>query len=120
VDKPAGEVARIDVLVLEIDNQKSPVGSGKRNPDLTRGSKTLAVIVGRSSIGFDTFQGSIYDAPPQYDEEILKQFASADSAYVHIAKLEIERNEILRSERIAEPYPNITAGSRVSVGTAEW
>lgn len=110
LDKPAGEVARIDVLVLEIDNQK--VQSDLENAiRILRGArKQLAVIVGDQSIGFDSFQGSIYDAPPQYDEEILKRFASADSAYVQIAKLEIERNELLLKRAIVEPYPNITLG----------
>ena len=108
--KRAGEIPPIDVLVLEIDSQR--VEADLENAvRIMRGARNqLAAIVGDQSISNDEFVGSIFDPPPQYDEEILKQFASMDSAYVQIQKLEIERNEILLKRAVVEPYPNINVG----------
>ena len=108
--KRAGEIPPIDVLVLEIDSQRVEADLENAVRILRGARNQLAAIVGDQSISDSEFVGSIFDPPPQYDEQILKQFASMDSAYVQIQKLEIERNEILLKRAIAEPYPNINVG----------
>ncbi len=114
--RKAGEFSRIDVLVLEIDNHRVQ-SDLEKTVRLLRGARNqLAAIVGDPSINADKFEGNIYHSPPQYDELILKQFASSDSAYVQIARLDIDRNEILLKRAIAEPYPNITLGPAYQFG----
>jgi len=118
-ERGAGELAHIDVLILQIDNQR--VQADLENTlRLQRGArKQLATLVGDPSISDDQFEGSIYDAPPQYDEKILNEFAAANSAYVQIAKLDVERNEILLKRAVAEPYPNVTLGPAYQWGLVQ-
>lgn len=106
----AGEIPPIDVLVLEIDSQRVEADLENAIRILKGARNQLAVIVGDPSIAEDEFDGSLFAPPPQYEEQILKQFASMDSAYVQIQKLEIERNEILLKRAIVEPYPNVNLG----------
>lgn len=106
----AGEIPPIDVLVLEIDSQRVEADLENAVRILRGARNQLAAIVGDQSISDDEFTGSLFDPPPQYDEQILKHFASMDSAYVQIQKLEIERNEILLKRAIVEPYPNVNLG----------
>lgn len=118
-ERGAGELAHIDVLLLKIDNQR--VQADLENTlRLQRGArKQLAMLVGDPSISDDQFEGSIYDTPPQYDEKILNEFAAANSAYVQIAKLDVERNEILLKRAVAEPYPNINLGPAYQWGLVQ-
>ena len=106
----AGEIPPIDVLVLRIDNERVEAELENRVRILRGERKQLAALVGDRSIGEDQFEGNLYVAPPQYDEEIISRFATLDSAYVQIQKLEIERNEILLQRACVEPYPNVNLG----------
>ena len=106
----AGEIPPIDVLVLQIDSERVEAELENRTRLLRGARKQLATLVGDQSINQDRFEGNLYELPPQYDEEILNRFATLDSAYVQIQKLEIERNEILLQRAVVEPYPNITLG----------
>ena len=119
LEQPAGELAHIDVLILEIDNQR--VQSDLENTVRLRSGarKQLAALVGDPSISNDRFEGSLYALPPQYDEAILNEFATANSAYVQIAKLDVERNEILLKRAVAEPYPNVTLGPAYQWGLVQ-
>ena len=116
LEERAGEVAPIDVYVLEIDNQRVEAELENRIRLLRGARNQLAAIVGDQSIQDDNFEGSLYASPPQYDEKTLNQFVSINSAPVAIQKLEIERNEILLKRAIVEPYPNVTLGPATQWG----
>jgi cobalt-zinc-cadmium efflux system outer membrane protein len=119
LEEPAGQLAHIDILILELDNQRvqSDLESSVR---LLKGARNqLAAIVGDPSISFDHFEGSLYSTPPQYDEAILNEFSTSNSAYVQIAKLDVERNEILLKRAVAEPYPNVTLGPAYQWGLVQ-
>ena len=96
-------MAHIDVLILEIDNQRVQADLENTVRLLSGARKQLAALIGDPSISGDQFEGSLYTSPPQYDEAILNEFATSNSAYVQIAKLDVERNEVLLKRAVAEP-----------------
>lgn len=111
LERDAGEpLSRIDVLLLEIDNNRVQSDLEKTLRLLRGARQQLAALVGDPNVSADVFLGKIYDTPPQFDELILKQFATTNSAFVQVARLDIERNEFLLQRAIAEPYPNVTLG----------
>ena len=119
LERPAGEVAHIDVLILEIDNQRVQADLENTVRLLSGARKQLAALIGDPSISGDQFEGSLYTSPPQYDEAILNEFATSNSAYVQIAKLDVERNEVLLKRAVAEPYPNVTLGPAYQWGLVQ-
>jgi cobalt-zinc-cadmium efflux system outer membrane protein len=120
LQKKAGDLlAPIDVLLLEIDNNRIQSDLEKTLRLLRGARRQLAAMVGDPSIANDVYIGNIYHSPPQFDEQILNQFATSSSAYVQIARLDIDRNEFLLKRAIAEPYPNVTLGPAYQWGLVQ-
>ena len=119
LEERAGQLAHIDVLILELDNQRVQAELENSLRLLQGARNQLAAIVGDPSITSDHFEGSLYASPPQYDEAILNEFSTSNSAYVQIAKLDVERSEILLKRAVAEPYPNVTLGPAYQWGLTQ-
>ncbi|MBM4071805.1 MAG: TolC family protein [Planctomycetes bacterium] len=112
----AGDVARIDTLLLDIDLQKVQADLRKSESLLDGERKKLAAVVGLPSLRFATLIGDL-DAPlPEFHEEVLRTYVSSRHTAVRLAGLDVERSRILLRRAEVEPWPNPIVGPAYQYG----
>lgn len=112
----AGDVARIDTLLLDIDLQKVQADLRKSEDLLDGERKKLAAIVGIPSLRFAILVGDL-DAPlPQFNEDFLRTFVVSQHTAIRLAGLDVERNRILLRRAEVEPWPNPVMGPAYQYG----
>lgn len=112
----AGDVARIDTLLLEIDLQKVQTDLRKADSLLDGDRKKLAAIVGVPSLRFARLIGDL-DAPlPEVDEQALQAYVANQHTLIRIASLDVERNRVLLRRAEVEPWPNPVMGPAYQYG----
>ena len=101
---------RTEVLLVEIDYNRVEADLLNAERLLAGERAQLEVVVGLPGLVQSPVEGSLTVPPPNFDEQIMREFVTSDHALTQIAKLEIDRNKILLKRAEAEPYPNITLG----------
>ncbi len=107
-DALIGDLTEVKLLQIDYNKTLADLENARRVLDGER--KQLAAIVGMPELVQGRVVGTLSAPTPSFDEEILKQFVTSDSALVQISKLDIDKNRILLKRAEAEPYPNITLG----------
>ncbi len=112
-----GGTATVDqVKLLEIDYNRVQADLLNAERLLVGEREQLAAIVGFPELVNEKVVGSLTAAPPAFNEEVMRQFVTSENAAVQIAKLDIDKNQILLKRAEAEPYPNITIGPGYQYG----
>ncbi|HEY2250803.1 MAG TPA: TolC family protein, partial [Planctomycetaceae bacterium] len=109
-----GDLTEVKLLQIDYNKTLADLENARRVLDGER--QQLAAIVGMPDLIQGRIVGTLSAATPSFDEEIMKQFITTDSALVQISKLDVEKNRILLKRAEAEPYPNITLGPAYAWG----
>ncbi len=112
-----GGTATVDqVKLLEIDYNRVQADLLNAEKMLAGEREQLAAIVGFPDLVNQRVVGSLTVDPPAFDEEVMRQFVTSESAMVQIARLDIDKSRILLKRAEAEPYPNLTIGPGYQYG----
>jgi cobalt-zinc-cadmium efflux system outer membrane protein len=103
-----------EVLLAQTELQRAEIGLQNGLTTLDAERRQLAAIVGRPDITFDRVAAPLDSGFPDFNENGLRDFVVTQNTQVQIARLEIERNEILVRRARVEPYPNVTVGPAYS------
>ncbi len=103
----AGEGTRGDTLLFGIEVDRAEVGLANSQTIFTIGRRQLAILTGIPDMDFEVLTGDLEAAMPEYDEPTLRyQVAQANPA-ANIARVEIDRQNILLQRAVVEPIPNV-------------
>ena len=106
----AGEGARTDVLLLDIELQNAEVNLQNSEALLRAARAQLAARIGMRGMPIGTVNGDLLAKTPIYTLE-SHIGCIGQNALVQSAAVEIERTQIrLRREQV-DPYPNLTVGA---------
>lgn len=113
----AGEGARTDSLVLEIDLHRAQVQLENAQALLDAAKQELAATLGAPDLFIPRLVAPL-DAPlPNFEAEALRQGVLTQNAQVRIAELGVQRSRLELARAEAEPFPNLnlTGGYQHSV-----
>ena len=115
----AGQTARVDALLLQIDSETVAANLANSERLLTGARKQLAALIGVPSVAHEEVKGNLHERPPEYDDQVLQQFVTSQSAIMQIAKLDVDRNRIILRRAEVEKYPNPYVGPAYQVGVVQ-
>jgi cobalt-zinc-cadmium efflux system outer membrane protein len=112
----AGVGNHIDTLMLNVDYQKVRADLA-RSEELMRGEQQqLTTLLGISAKSETRVAGHLFDPPPEFDEDQLREFVTGGNDFTRIAQMEIERTRILARRAEVEWIPNPTLGPAFQYG----
>ena len=104
----AGETSRADLLLFEIELEKSEVALQNTQSQLAAARKQLAAAIGIRSMTIEHLTGNLKDSPGESFDQLLMDAYVPYNADVQIAEQEIERSRLLLRRAQVEPFPNVT------------
>ena len=99
-----------EVLLRKTELQRAEIALCNGTTTLNAARRQLAAIIGRPDLTIEKVVAPLDSGFPNFDENGLRNFVVSQNAQVQIARLEIERNEVLLRRARVEPYPNVTVG----------
>ncbi|MCE9603326.1 MAG: TolC family protein [Planctomycetia bacterium] len=113
----AGEGSLTDVLLLDTEYQREQINLRNAETNFQGELKQLAAIVGSSGIIIEDIDGTIFDAPPEFNESDVQDFVANDSSYAERARADLtqKQTELRRAE--VDPYPDLELGPHYVAGT---
>ena len=103
----AKEVARLDVIQLEIEAERLKTELEASQRQLPASYKNLAVSVGDPRLVFERVEGEITGGMPFYDLEAVQAVALSSHPDIHAARHGVERARLLVERARVEPLPNV-------------
>jgi cobalt-zinc-cadmium efflux system outer membrane protein len=113
----AGEGTLTDVLLLDSELQRAYLARDNAKSLLAGEYKQLAAIVGVPEMEIQDVAGTLFDPPPEFDEDQIRGFLSNDSSQMEGKRAELTRNQVLLRRAEVEAYPNLTVGPVYQTGT---
>ena len=107
--RTAGETSRADLLLFEIELEKSEVALENANAQLVAARRQLAAVIGIRDLKINDLIGNLKISLSEAIEPILIEGYVPYNAEVQIAEQEVQRSRILLNRAQVEPFPNITA-----------
>ena len=104
----AGETSRADLLLFEIELEKSEVALQNTQSQLAAARKQLAAAIGIRNLKIEHLTGSLKDSPGDAFDQLLMDSSVPYNAEVQIAEQEIERSRLILRRAQVEPFPNVT------------
>ena len=104
----AGETSRADLLLFEIELEKSEVALQNTQSQLAAARKQLAAAVGIRNLKIEYLTGNLKNSPGDSFDQLLMDAYVPYNADVQIAEQEIERSRLLLRRAQVEPFPNVT------------
>ena len=104
----AGETSRADLLLFEIELEKSEVALQNTQSQLAAARKQLAAAIGIRNLKIEHLTGNLKDSPGDAFDQLLMDAYVPYNADVQIAEQEIERSRLLLRRAQVEPFPNVT------------
>lgn len=104
----AGETARADSLLFEIEVEKAEVALENSQAQLTAARKQLAAIIGLRDLNVDRLVGNLKVSLNEALEPILIEGYLPYNAEVQIAEQEVDKARTLLRRAQVEPFPNVT------------
>lgn len=112
----AAQASRIDTLLLEIDSRQVRADLRRAATDLDARRKRLAAIVAAPEVETADIIGDPTLGRPDFDEEIVRQYAVTASTLIQSARVEITRSRARLERAQAEPVPDFYAGPVYQAG----
>lgn len=106
----AGEGSLTDVLLLDNELQRAYLALDNLKAMLDGEFKQLAAIVGMPEMQIEDVAGSLFNAPPEFNEDEIRSFLSTGSSLMEGGRAELTKNQVLLRRAEVEPYPNLTFG----------
>ncbi len=103
----AGEGARGDVLLLEIELRRAEVALKNAHTIYGIGRRQLALLVAVPDLMIDAVAGDLEATTRNYDVEQVRLEVASINPQANIARLEIDRMSFLLQRATVEPIPNI-------------
>jgi cobalt-zinc-cadmium efflux system outer membrane protein len=108
--RQATEGTLSEVLLIQTELQRAEIALRNGVTALDASRRQLAAIVGRPDVVFERAVAQLASGFPDFNENGLREFVVSQNTQVQIARLEIDRNQILLRRARVEPYPNVTVG----------
>ena len=99
-----------EVLLAQTELQRAEIALQNGITTLDAERRQLAAIIGRPDLMIGRVVAQLDSGFPDFNENGLRDFVVSQNTQVQIARLEIERNEVLLRRARVEPYPNVTVG----------
>lgn len=112
----AQETSHLDTLLLTNDFSQIQANLRRAQILLDGERKQLAAVVGAPGIELAPIVGDLSARRPDFDEELVRQYAITASTIIQIARAEIARDQILLRRAQVEAYPNVTVGPAAQWG----
>lgn len=113
----AGEGTRTDVLLLDTAYQREQIILQNAETTYQGELKQLAAIVGMPELEIRDVDGTLFDVPPQFNEQDVLAFLTRAGSYIERARADITRSQVELRRQEVEPYPNIRLGPSFNTGT---
>ena len=107
----AKEVARLDVVQLEVDRERYRANLEATNRSLPAAFRRLAASVGVNDLPYTAVAGDLEIPLPDYDLERVQSYVLGIHPEVRSAQIGVERAELLVRRATVEPIPNVTVGA---------
>jgi outer membrane protein, heavy metal efflux system len=104
-----------EVLLAQTELQRAEISLRNAQTNVDAGRRQLAAIIGRPDLSIEQVAGELAFGFPDFDAEGLRQFVVTQNAQVQIARLDIDRNQILLRRARVEPFPNPTIGPATQI-----
>ena len=104
----AGETSRADLLLFEIELEKSEVALQNTQSQLAATRKQLAAAIGIRNLKIEHLTGNLKASPADSIAQLLIDAYVPYNADVQIAEQEIERSRLILRRAQVEPFPNVT------------
>ena len=104
----AGEGARPDALLFEIELEKAEVALENAHVAAAGARRQLAAVIGQRDLDLFRVSGSLTASLDRLAEQIAIDGYVPMNADVLIAEVEVERTRLLARRAEVEPFPNVT------------
>lgn len=104
-----------EVLLLQTELQRAEIALRNAQTTVDAGRRQLAAIIGRPDLSIERAVGDLASGFPDFDAEGLRKFVVTQNAQVQIARLDVNRNQILLRRARVEPFPNPTIGPATQI-----
>ena len=117
----AGEGARPDVLILEVEADKVEFALQNAETSLAAARRQLAIASGAPELQIDAVSGDLNVGLPQLDWLEIQEAVEQNNAELARADAEVRRSQILLDRAIVEPSPkfNVMGGYQRQVEPAQ-
>lgn len=103
----AGEGARGDTLLLDIELQRAEVALKNAETIFTIGKRQLAMLVAVPDLMIDRLEGDLNAVTRDYNVDDVRYAVAAVNPQANIARLEVDRTAYLLQRARVEPIPNV-------------
>ncbi|HEX4146253.1 MAG TPA: TolC family protein [Pirellulales bacterium] len=103
----AGQNARPDSIMLDIELDRAQVAWENAETYFETNKRQIAAAVGTPAVNLPRLSGELEAELPKYDLIAVQRGVISRNSLVQIARMEINRNEILLQRARVEPFPNI-------------
>lgn len=103
----AGEGARGDILLLDIELRRAEVGLKNAETIFRIGKRQIAILVAVPDLDIDSLSGDLEAMTRDYQLDDVRFAAASVNPQANIARLEIDRTAYLLQRACVEPVPNI-------------
>jgi cobalt-zinc-cadmium efflux system outer membrane protein len=107
----AKQVARLDLLQLEVDLERYRTDAEATQREVPAAFRRLAASVGVQGLPYHPVCGSLEIPFPDYDLEKARAFVVEAHPDVRLARVGVERAQLLLKRAQVEPVPNVTVGA---------
>lgn len=107
--RTAGETSRADLLLFEIELEKSEVALENAITQLAASRRQLAAVIGVRDLRINDLIGNLRVSLAEAIEPVLVEGYVPYNAEVQMAEQEVVKSRILLNRAQVEPFPNITA-----------
>ena len=101
------EGSRTDAIMLDIELDRAQVAWENAETSLEANKRQLVAAVGIPSLNLPHLAGQLEAELPKYDLIAVQRGVISRNSLVQIARMEVNRNEVLLRRAEVEPFPNI-------------
>jgi cobalt-zinc-cadmium efflux system outer membrane protein len=114
--RQAGDATQTDVLLLQIDYQRTQASLRSAQAILDGDRKQLEAIVGIPGLLIRAVTGQLTGGYPVFDEPTLQGYVANQHTQIQINRSVVEQNQFQLRRAEVEPYPNPTMGPAYQFG----
>jgi cobalt-zinc-cadmium efflux system outer membrane protein len=115
----AGEGTETDVLLLDTEYQRAQIRLENAETIYRGELKQLAAVVGAADLVIDDVSGTLFEAPPEFDERNVRAFLTEGSSHIERARADLTQKQIELRRAEVDPYPDLQLGPHMNTGTVQ-